>query len=78
MTTWYDPHLEQEDIDRALWWMLSQPLRTAPSAGEVTLLDKVLNTAERFTRLSDSEQEQVVSGQQPPLPEPGLGILSAV
>lgn len=78
MTTWYDPHREQEDIDRALWWMLSQPLHTAPSAGEVTLLDKVLNAAERFTRLSDSEQEEVVSSQRPPLPEPGLGILSAV
>ena len=78
MTAWYDPYREQEAIDRALWWMLSQPLHTAPSAGETTLLDKVLNAAERFTRLSDSEQAEVVSSQRPPLPEPGLGILSAV
>ncbi len=35
------------DIDRALWWVLSQPMHTAPSAGEVTLLPKGYDAAER-------------------------------
>ena len=34
-TTWYDPHRDQEDIDKALWWVLSQPMHTAPSTGDV-------------------------------------------
>ena len=76
-TTWYDPHREQEDIDRALWWVLSNPMHTAPSAGDVTLLPKVLDAADRFSRLSDEEMERVVSSQSPPLPEPALAILPA-
>ena len=50
LTTWYDPHREQEDIDQALWWVLSQPVHTAPSAGDVNLLPKVLEAAERYRR----------------------------
>ena len=76
-TTWYDPHREQAAIDRALWWVLSHGMHTAPSAGDVTLLPKVLDAAERFAPLSEAEQEEVVSSQRPPLPEPGLAILPA-
>ena len=76
-TTWYDPYREQSDIDRALWWVLSNPMHTAPSAGDVTLLPKVLDAAERFTRLSEDEMAQVVSDQRPPLPEPALSIPAA-
>ena len=76
-TTWYDPHREQEDIDRALWWVLSQPMHTAPSAGDVTLVPKVLDAAERFTPMSEAAQEEAIQHQRPPLPEPGLGILAA-
>ncbi len=75
--TWYDPHREQEDIDRALWWQLSQPIHTAPSAGEPALVAKVLDAAERFRRLTPQEQEAVVSSQRPPLPEPRLAIPAA-
>ena len=74
-TTWYDPHREPVDTDPALWWLFSQPVHTAPSAGEVPLLGKVLDAAERFTPLSATEQEEVLRSQRPPLPEPKLGIL---
>ena len=74
---WYDPHREQAEIDRALWWVLSQPVHTAPSSGEWTLLDKVLDAAERYRSLSGAEQERIVQGQRPPLPEPKLAILPA-
>lgn len=75
--TWYDPHRDQGEIDRALWWVLSQPMHTAPSAGDVVLLPKVLDAAERFKPLGRSQQEEVVAGQRPPRPEPQLGIPSA-
>ncbi|MCY4107557.1 MAG: aldo/keto reductase [Chloroflexi bacterium] len=76
-TTWYDPHRDQEDIDAALWWVLSQPMHTAPSAGDVRLLPKVLSAAQRFEPLHEDKQAEVIAGQQPPLPEPALGIPSA-
>ena len=76
-TTWYDPHREQKDIDRALWWVFSQPMHTAPSAGDVELLPRVLDAAERFQRLSAQEQAEVVRSQRPPLPEPALAIDAA-
>ena len=76
-TTWYDPHRDKEDIDKALWWVLSQPMHTAPSTGDIDLLPKVLDAAERFRPLSAAEQEAVVKAQHPPLPEPRLAILPA-
>ena len=76
-TTWYDPHREQSEIDSALWWLLSQPMHTAPSVGDVELLPRALDAAHRFSPLSNDDQEAVVVGQRPPLPEPGLGILAA-
>ena len=76
-STWYDPHRDQSDIDGALWWLLSQPMHTAPSVGDVRLLPRALDAAERFRPLSAHEQADVVAGQHPPLPEPGLGILAA-
>ena len=76
-TTWYDPHREQKDIDGALWWLLSQPMHTAPSVGDVRILPRALDAAERFHPLSADEQASVVAGQRPPLPELGLGILAA-
>lgn len=76
-TTWYDPHRDQTDIDRALWWLLSQPVHTAPSTGDVHLLPKILDAAQRSKPLSAEDQQNVVSSQRPPLPEPGLAILPA-
>ncbi len=63
------------DIDRALWWVLSQLMHTAPSPGEVTLLPKVLDTAEQFRPLSANEQADVIGSQRPPMPR--LGIFAA-
>ncbi len=73
--TWYDPYREQEDIDNALWWQLSQPIHTAPSCGEISLLGKVLDAAERFEKLSEQKQHKLIQSQSPPLPEPKLAIL---
>ena len=72
--TWYDPFRGQESVDTALWWQLSQPIHTAPSCGEVSLLPLVLDAAERFNRLSFEEQNRAIDSQIPPRPEPRLAI----
>ena len=74
---WYDPHREQADIDRSLWWVLSQPMHTAPSSGEIGLLSKVLDAAERFTAMTTEEQEASIASQSPPMPHPELAIPAA-
>ena len=72
--TWYDPFRDQESVDTALWWQLSQPIHTASSCGEISLLPLVLDAAERFNRLSFEEQNEVIASQIPPRPEPRLAI----
>ncbi|MEC8890537.1 MAG: aldo/keto reductase [Chloroflexota bacterium] len=72
--TWYDPFRDQESIDTALWWQLSQPIHTAPSCGEISLLPLVLDAADRFNKLSFEEQERSIASQVPPRPEPKLAI----
>ncbi len=73
--TWYDPHRDQVSIDRALWWQLSQPVHTAPSCGEASLLPMVLNSAERFQMLTPGAQDDVILSQSPPNLEPKLAII---
>ena len=49
-TTWYQPLEEQGDIDRAVHWALDVPDVFLNTAGDLTLLPKVLDAASRFTR----------------------------
>ena len=75
--TWYDPHREQSDIDASLWWVLSHGVHTAPSCGEISLLPKVLDAAERFAPLSEDQMRAVEESQRPPMPLPDLAIPAA-
>ncbi len=77
INVWYDPHREQPDIDRSLWFVLSQPVHTAPSTGDLRLLPRILDAAERFHPLTAAEQAEAVAAQRPPMPEPRLGIEAA-
>lgn len=47
-STWYEPLLEQEDIDLAVHWVLACPSVFLNSAGDVNLLPKILDAASRF------------------------------
>lgn len=76
--TWYDPHRAQDEIDRSLWWVLSKSMHTAPSCGDVNLLPKVLDAAERFVPLDTSQLADVAANQRPPNPLPALAIPPAV
>jgi hypothetical protein len=54
--TWYEPLVEQEHIDLAVHWVLGEPGVFLNSAGDLGLLPRVLDAAERFsTRPDDAE-----------------------
>jgi aryl-alcohol dehydrogenase-like predicted oxidoreductase len=63
--TWYEPLQDQADIDTAVHWVLGQPGVFLNTAGDVRLLPKVLEAAERFDgrRPSDADMEQLVARQ---------------
>lgn len=58
--TWYEPFDSQRDIDLALWFALSQGITTAVMAGDVRLIPKILDAAERLRELSETEQAELV------------------
>jgi aryl-alcohol dehydrogenase-like predicted oxidoreductase len=47
-STWYEPLREQPDIDLAVHWVLGHPRAFLNTAGDLTLLPKVLDAASRF------------------------------
>jgi aryl-alcohol dehydrogenase-like predicted oxidoreductase len=63
--TWYEPLREQEDIDRAVHWVLGRPGVFLNTAGDITLLPRVLDAAERLgERPSDAEMQAMVDKRE--------------
>ena len=59
--TWYEPLDEQEDIDGALWFTLSQEgVATCLMSCDVKLWPKILSAGGRFRKLDENEQKQAV------------------
>jgi len=55
-TTWYEPLEGQADIDLAVWWVLGRRGVFLNTAGDIDLLPRVLDAAERFeTRPTDAQ-----------------------
>jgi hypothetical protein len=65
-TTWYQPLEDQADIDVAVHWALGRPGIFVISSGDVDLLPKILDAAERFTneRPTDADLHQMVDRLQ--------------
>lgn len=59
-TTWYEPFDQQEDIDRSVWYALSQDITTYAMASDLRLWPMIVDAAERFKPLDAQEQETVV------------------
>ena len=55
-TTWYQPLEEQADIDRAVHWVLGLPGVFLNTAGDLTLLPRVLDAASRFERRPSDDE----------------------
>jgi len=59
--TWYDPLRDQDDIDLAVHWVLGRPGVFLNTVGDITILPKVLDAADRFTqRPSDAAMQRLV------------------
>jgi aryl-alcohol dehydrogenase-like predicted oxidoreductase len=64
-TTWYQPLEAQADIDRAVHWVLGLSDVFINTAGDLTLLPKVLDAANRFERrTADDEMAKMLDAQR--------------
>ena len=60
--TWYEPLVEQGEIDLAVHWVLGEPGVFLNSAGDLELLPRVLAAAERFdARPGEAEMARLLS-----------------
>jgi aryl-alcohol dehydrogenase-like predicted oxidoreductase len=59
-TTWYRPLEEQADIDLAIHWILGNPQVFINTAGDIHILPRVLDAAQRFeTRPTDAQMNEL-------------------
>lgn len=62
--TWYQPLEDQEDIDRAVHWVIGRPHIFLNTAGDIHLLPKVLEAARRFaSRPGDDDMTAMLDAQ---------------
>ncbi len=54
-STWYEPLREQADIDLAVHWVLGRPEAFLLTTGDVEVLPRLLDAAERFERRPTDE-----------------------
>jgi predicted aldo/keto reductase-like oxidoreductase len=63
--TWYEPLEEQAEVDLAVHWVLGRPGVFLNTVGDVDILPKVLDAAERFeARPTDQAMEGLVEREQ--------------
>jgi len=63
--TWYEPLEEQSDIDVAVQWVLGRSGIFLNTVGDINLLPKVLDAANRLAeRPSDEEMQAVLEGKK--------------
>jgi aryl-alcohol dehydrogenase-like predicted oxidoreductase len=55
-STWYEPLREQPDIDLAVHWVLGRPEAFLLTSGDVEILPRLLDAAERFERRPSDEE----------------------
>lgn len=64
-STWYQPLTDQEDIDRAVHWVIGRPGIFLNTVGDIYVLPKVLDAASRFERRpSDEEMRGMVKEER--------------
>jgi aryl-alcohol dehydrogenase-like predicted oxidoreductase len=64
-TTWYEPLSDQADIDLAVSWVLGRPGVFLNTAGDIELLPRVLEAAERFeNRPTDAQMTAMLERTQ--------------
>ena len=64
-TTWYEPFDQMDEIQRAVNFVLSYDVTGVCTAGDTRVLPMMLSACKNFTRLTDSEMEEMIqSGKQ--------------
>jgi aryl-alcohol dehydrogenase-like predicted oxidoreductase len=64
-STWYQPLQEQAEIDTAVHWAMGEPGIFVISSGDVNLLPRILDAAERFeARPTEAEMQRMVERLQ--------------
>ncbi len=64
-SVWYQPLTEQADIDRAVHWVIGRPNIFLNTAGDITLLPKILDAASRFEqRPTNAEMDAMLQERQ--------------
>lgn len=59
--TWYEPFAEQTEIDRCVWFALSQGVSTLPMAGDLALWPMIIDAAERYEPMDAEAQAAAVA-----------------
>jgi predicted aldo/keto reductase-like oxidoreductase len=59
-TTWYEPFTEQADVDRAVAFVLHQPVTTLCSAGDLRLFPAICDAAECYREIGERAQVSLV------------------
>jgi aryl-alcohol dehydrogenase-like predicted oxidoreductase len=57
-TTWYRPLEDQADIDLAMHWVFGNPQAFLNTAGDIHLMPRILESAQRFVQRPDDHQMQ--------------------
>jgi len=61
--TWYEPLQEQGAIDTAVWWVLGRQGAFLNTVGDIEILPKVLDAAERFEHRPTEQEMHELSEQ---------------
>ncbi len=65
--TWYEPLEDQEDIDKAVHWVLGRPGIFIDTVGDIALLPKVLDAASRYEAPPKDEEMAELGEELEPL-----------
>ena len=58
--TWYEPFDTQEEIDKGLWYALSQDITTVAMPGDLRLWPMVIDAAERYKPMTKKELSEAI------------------
>jgi aryl-alcohol dehydrogenase-like predicted oxidoreductase len=67
-STWYEPLTDQADIDLAVAWALGNPQAFLLTTGDVNVLPKLLDAAERFESRPSDEQMAALAARREQTP----------
>jgi len=60
-TTWYEPFSTEDSIQQAINFTLSQNVTAICTAGDVSVLPYVISACQRFSPMSQEDQEQLIA-----------------